>query len=120
MDVTARVDFTVDPPTDGQFYVLPGMADAQAVSIEAANMPGYFLQHQNNAIVFAPNDGTAAFAEAATWWLRPGLADKNWMSFESYNQPGSYIGQKFGVMALVKLAEITTERARNDATFMQE
>lgn len=120
VDTTVRVDFASTPPPDAEFYIWPGLADAQAVSIESANMPGYFLRHQNNAIVFAPNDGSQTFAHDATWWLRPGLADDTWISFESYSQPGSYIGQKFGVMALVEQAEITTDRARNDATFVQE
>ena len=105
---------------DARFFLRSGLAETAAVSIEAANMPGYYLRHQGNSIVFAPNDGSDEFAAAATWWRRPGLADPNWTSFESYSQPGKYIGQQFGVMALVDQAAITTNRARADATFQLE
>ncbi|HUN05931.1 MAG TPA: family 43 glycosylhydrolase [Aggregatilineales bacterium] len=120
VDVAVRVDFTINPAMDARFFLRSGLAETAAVSIEAANMPGYYLRHQGNAIVFAPNDGSAEFAAAATWWRRPGLADPNWTSFESYSQPGKYIGQQFGVMALVDQAAISTNRARADATFQLE
>jgi len=105
---------------DSQFVVMPGLADPQAVSIESVNFPDFFLRQQNNSIVLTPDDGTENFAADATWWIRPGLADEAWISFESYARPGSYIGKKFGVMALVALNEITTDVAREDATFLEE
>ncbi|MBZ0286812.1 MAG: family 43 glycosylhydrolase [Anaerolineae bacterium] len=114
-----RLDLNPTPLADSQFIAVPGLADSDAASFEAANYPGYYLRHQNNLIVLAPDDGSDTFAGDATWTLSPGLADETWISFESYSQPGSYIGQKFGVMALVKLEEMKTDRAREDATFQQ-
>jgi hypothetical protein len=102
---------------NAQFTLSPGLADAEAVSIESINYPGYYFVHRNNVIVLAPDDGSESYDGSATWWMREGLADSEWISFESYDQPGSYLGQRFGVMALVAP---TTDREREDATFLEE
>lgn len=120
LDVVARVDVSPSPIGDSQFWILPGLANPDAVSIRSINLPGYFLRHENNAIVFAPYDGTQEFAESATWWIREGLADPTWTSFESYNRSGFYIGQRFGVMALVENNDALTDTMREDATFIEE
>ncbi len=119
VDEAVRLDFAPSPLQDSWFFIHPGLADDEAISIEAANRPGFFLRHQGMAVIFAPNDGSAEFAEAATWWRRPGLADDTWLSLEAFSQPGSFLGQRFGVTALAELATITSERARADATFLE-
>jgi hypothetical protein len=100
--------------------VVPGLADPAAASIMSINLPGNYLRRTGNTLVFQANDGSDSFKGDATWWIRPGLADSSWIAFESYTQPGSYIGKKFGIMALVKLTEMTTAAAREDATFLEE
>ncbi|MBI5960818.1 MAG: family 43 glycosylhydrolase [Chloroflexi bacterium] len=115
-----RVDSLVNPIADSQFVIVPGLADSEAVSIESLNFPGFYLRHQRNAVVLTPDDGTESFEADSTWWIRPGLADSTWISFESYSQPGKVIGKLFNVMALVAQADITTDRAREDATFLEE
>jgi hypothetical protein len=65
----------------------------------------------------SPDDRSDSFAADATWWIRPGLADESLISIESYSVPGSYIGQMFGVMALVPITDTSPTRAREDATF---
>lgn len=119
-DVYVRVDNGVTPVADSQFYVLPGLADPEAISIRAVNLPGYFLRHEGSAIIFAPSDGSEQFAADATWWVRPGLADSEWISLEAYNQPGFFIGQMFGTTALVELTDAMSDRMREDATFLEE
>lgn len=104
--------------SESQFYVVPGLADPDAVSM--MSIFGSFLRHQGNNIVFASNDGSEEFAEDATWQIRPGLADDAWISFESYNQPGMYLGRQFGVMALVALNEASPLTMLEDATFFEE
>ncbi|HEX2623201.1 MAG TPA: family 43 glycosylhydrolase, partial [Phototrophicaceae bacterium] len=116
----AYVDFDVQPIGDSQFRIVPGLADPAAISIESANFPGFFLRHANNAIVLSPNDNSDTFKGDATWWIKPGLADETWISFEAYNQPNTYIGKKFGVMALVELNDSLNKGAREDATFLEE
>jgi hypothetical protein len=115
-----RLDFTIDPLADSQFTIVPGLADPDAISLESANVPGSFLRHENNLITLSVNDGSEAFAESATWWVRPGLADESASSFEAFSQPESYIGQRFGLMALVKLADMKNDTAKADATFIEE
>jgi GH43 family beta-xylosidase len=115
-----RVDCGMGVLADSQFVVVPGLADSTAVSFESINFPGFFIRHKNKSIILSPYDGTESFDSDATWWLRPGLADESWTSFESYNQPDSYMGKMFGVMALVELAALNTDIAREDATFLEE
>lgn len=114
------MDFEVTPIEDSEFLVVPGLADSSAVSLEAVNLPGYFLHHENNTLVMGVNDGTAEFAGSATWWVRPGLMDEGLVSFESFDQAGHYIGQMMGVMALVAITDNSPTRMREDATFIQE
>lgn len=119
-DIYARIDVNVSPVEDAEFLVVPGLADAAGISIRSINLPGYFLRHDGNTIVFAPNDNSETFAADATWMVREGLADADWISFEAYNQPGFYISQRFGVMALVELNDTMTDLMREDATFLEE
>ena len=119
-DVVARVDVDPAPIADAQFWVMHGLADPNAVSIRSINLPGYFLRHENNAVVFSPNDGTDSFAQSATWHIRDGLANPDWISFESYNEEGFYISRRFGVMALVENNDAMTDAQREDATFLEE
>lgn len=116
----ARVDATVVPVTDSQFIIVPGLADPEAISIESVNFPGFYVRQQRNAVVLTPDDGTESYNADATWWIRPGLADSSWISFESYAQPGKYISEQFGVMAIVEITESTTNRIREDGTFLEE
>jgi GH43 family beta-xylosidase len=115
-----RLDFAVNPIEDSQFLIVEGLADSTAISIESVNLPGYFVRHQDNALIMSANDGTESFEGDATWWIRPGLADEILLSFESYNQAGFYIGQMFGVMALVQITDASPARASEDATFAEE
>jgi hypothetical protein len=111
-DTAVRVDPAAGTRADSQFFVVPGLADPSAVSILSINLGGNYLRRTGNTLVFQANDGSESFKGDATWWIRPGLADSSWIAFESYAQPGSYIGKKFGIMALVKLTEMTTAAAR--------
>jgi len=119
MDFVVRVGFDGNS-LDARFILAPGLADADAVSIESVSFPSYYIIHRDNVIVLAPDDGSEGFHGSATWNVREGLADSEWISFESYDVPGSYLGQKFGVMALVAITDASTEREREDATFFEE
>jgi len=89
-------------------------------SILQLNGEMYILCSAYNALVFAPYDGTAAFAESATWYIREGLSDPEWISFEAYNMPGFFIGKRFGVMALIENNGTLTDAMREEATFLEE
>jgi GH43 family beta-xylosidase len=104
---------------DAQFALQPGLADPGAVSIESVNYPGFFVRRQGNVIVLGADDRSENFAAEATWWLRPGLADRDWLSLEAYNRPGHYLGKRFGITALMKLSDATTDLEGEDATFLE-
>jgi hypothetical protein len=119
VDTIAQLSPVGDTRTpDTQFYVVPGLADPDAVSI--MSVYGSFLRPQGNNVFFLRNDGSEDFAADATWYIRPGLADDTWISFESYNQPGMYLGRQFGIMALVELTETSPTAMIEDATFIEE
>ncbi len=103
---------------DSQFYVVPGLADPQAVTI--MSVTGLVLRHEGKTVLFGANDGSESFAADATWWIRPGLADETWISFESYNMPGHYLGRQFGTMALVELTADSPRKLLEDATYLEE
>ncbi len=119
-DSFLRIDTAIDPLADSLFYVVPGLADPEAVSIMAVNFPGYYLRRQGNSIILSASDASETFNTDAMWWLKPGLADSEWISFEAYDQPDRYLGQKFGLVAMIELSEASTDLVREDATFLQE
>ena len=111
----ARIDPNVSPTQDGEFRLVPGLADTSGyVSLESVNYPGYYLRHQGFDFTLAANDGTATFAADATFQRVPGLADSSAASFQSYNYPDRYIRHND---YLLRLDPITNALGRNDATF---
>ncbi|GIH10670.1 hypothetical protein Rhe02_87370 [Rhizocola hellebori] len=72
------------------FWARPGLADAACVSLESRNNPGQFLRHSGYRISQATNDGTALFAQDATFCVRAGLSGAG-TSLESKNFPGRYL-----------------------------
>ena len=120
-DVFARVDVSVSPHRKMvSFFILPGLADPDAISIRSINLPSHFLVHQDNVVQFAPFDGSDDFAERATWILQPGPANPDWNALEAYSRPGYIIGQQFGVMALVENSDSMSDRMKEDSTFLLE
>jgi len=119
-DLASQAAAGVQPIGDSQFYVVPGLANPEAISLRSVNFPSYFLRHDGNLITLAPDDGSEQFAADATWWVRPGLADDSGISFESYNQTRFYIGRQFTVAALVEFSETMAEPMMQDATFFEE
>ena len=115
-----RVDFSPVPVADSQFTLVPGLADASAISIESVNFPGFYLRHLNNVISLMPDDRSDTYKADSTWWIKPGLADSSAISVESYNESGSYIGKMFGITALTKVTSTTKHLALEDATFTEE
>jgi GH43 family beta-xylosidase len=103
---------------DAQFVLRPGLADAEAVSIESVNYPGFFIRQKGNLVVLSSDDRDESFNSEATWYVRPGLADETAVSLESYASPRSFIGKRFGITALIKESEIKDELGRKDATFI--
>jgi hypothetical protein len=113
----ARIDENVSPFEDSQFRVVSGLADSSGVSFESVNFPGRFLRHRNSEIWLDPNDGSADFRAAATWFRRAGLANSSWSSYESYNFPGQYMRHSNFLMIL---GTVSGSVQQADATFREQ
>ncbi|BEL05261.1 hypothetical protein Q0Z83_034520 [Actinoplanes sichuanensis] len=100
-----RIDaYPFDPHQDQLWKMVPGLADAAAVSFESVNYPGRYLRHYNYAIRLDANDQTAAFRADATFHRVAGLADSSWSSFRSYNFPDRYLRHSNYVLRIDTLA----------------
>ncbi|BBH67510.1 hypothetical protein ACTI_41950 [Actinoplanes sp. OR16] len=75
---------------DATFILRHGMADSSCYSFESVNVPGQYLRHAASRIRLAASDGSALFANDATFCARPGLGGTG-VSFESINFPGSFL-----------------------------
>ncbi|MBQ1076177.1 AbfB domain-containing protein [Micromonospora sp. C31] len=64
-----RIDPNVNPALDGQFRVVPGLANSGPgyVSFESVNFPGHYLRHDNYVLGLEPNDGSTTFRADATF-----------------------------------------------------
>ncbi|HST65634.1 MAG TPA: alpha-L-arabinofuranosidase B [Mycobacteriales bacterium] len=67
-----------------------GLSDSSCVSFESANAAGRFLRHQNFQLHLQSNDGTALFAQDATFCPQAGNSGQGW-SFRSTNFPDRYV-----------------------------
>ncbi|MFC0533632.1 glycoside hydrolase family 43 protein [Phytohabitans kaempferiae] len=113
-----RIDpYPFDPYQDQMWRMVPGLADAAAVSFESVNRPGNFLRHNNYAIRLDPNNGSAGFRADATFYRTAGLADGAWTSFRSYNFPDRYLRHAGYVLRIDPLGSSSSASDRQDATF---
>jgi hypothetical protein len=116
-DYRGRIDADVTNLADSQFRIVPGLAGGDTVSLESANLPGYYLRHRNYEVWVQKDDGSALFKADASFHRRAGLADPAAVSFESSNLPGRYIRH---YDYLLHVQTPTTATARADATFHLE
>jgi hypothetical protein len=115
-DSRGKISNYLLPAEDAEWRIVPGLANASAISLESVNYPGYYLRHRNGQIWMDSNDGTALFKADATWWKRAGLADSTRISFEASNFPGSFMRHRDG---LLYSEPISTALDRSDATFRE-
>jgi hypothetical protein len=81
------------------------------------NFPGRFLRNRNSEIWLDPNDGSAGFRTAATWFRRAGLANSSWFSYESFNFPGQFMRHSNFLMIL---GTVSGSVQQADATFREQ
>ena len=86
--VTSSSSATVK--ANATWMVEPGLANSSCVSFESANGSGDFIRHSNFQLFLEPNDGSALFAQDATFCPRAGNSGSNF-SFMSYNFSNKYI-----------------------------
>jgi hypothetical protein len=75
---------------DATFWLRSGLGDASCYSFESRDFPGSYLRHANYRIRRDANDGSALFAQDATFCVRAGHT-VNGVSFESKNLPGRFL-----------------------------
>ncbi|GAA4508477.1 AbfB domain-containing protein [Nonomuraea ferruginea] len=75
---------------DATWTIRRGLADSSCYAFESVNYPGRFLRHASSRVRMDANDGSALFAQDATWCARPGLQGDG-VTLESINYPGSYL-----------------------------
>ena len=97
-----------------RWLVRPGLADAACVSLEHAANPGRWLRHAGYRLQTAVNDGTALFANDATFCPEPGLAGHS-VTLRSKNFPTYVLRERDGQLWIDPQADDT--RFRNSATF---
>jgi lysophospholipase L1-like esterase len=114
-DGRGKISNFLSPAEDAEFWVVPGLANTSALSLESVNFPGFYLRHRNGEIWMDRYENTTVFKADATWWKRAGLADTTRMSLEAYNFPGSYMRHR---NALLYSEPISTSLDRSDATFL--
>jgi hypothetical protein len=80
-------------PTDKQdatWVEASGLANPSCISFESIDKPGSYLRHANFQLHLQPNDGSALFAQDATFCPQPGNSGQG-TSFQSVNYPDRYI-----------------------------
>lgn len=117
-DSVARIDaYPLDPFTDSQFVLVPGLADSSAISFRSVTDAGLFLRHSGFGLVLARNDGSSLFARDATFTKRAGLADPSWTTFGSLNFPDRVIRHRNFQLYVEPVSASSSVAERQDATF---
>lgn len=115
VDSLGRIDpYPFDPYTDSQWKLVPGLADSSGVSFQSVTAPIRYLRHAFYQLRLDANDGTAKFAQDATFHKTAGLADPSWSSFRSHNYSDRYIRHYDYVL---RIDPVSTTTGRADATF---
>lgn len=80
------------PLPDTQFRQKPGLAGEGTVSLEPVTAPGRFLRRlETGEVVIAENDGTATFAEQASFRRTAGLTEASGVSFAAVELANAYL-----------------------------
>ncbi|HET9170548.1 MAG TPA: alpha-L-arabinofuranosidase B [Actinospica sp.] len=75
---------------DATWIVEPGLANASCISLQSANESGQYLRHYAFELYLETNDGSAQFADDATFCPGNGNSGTGY-SFQSFNYPTKYI-----------------------------
>jgi hypothetical protein len=78
---------------DATFTVRKGLADSRCFSFESVNSPRNFLRHQNYTLSLQGNDGSALFAQDATFCPVAGRKAGT-MVFRAHNYPDRYLRER--------------------------
>ena len=102
------------------FDVVPGLFDAECISLRAINLRGGFFRHSGSRIYMHPAQDTPLFVADATFCLVPGLADVNGVSFRSSNYPERVIHLRNGSELWIDDVIADDEVFASESTFFRE
>lgn len=100
--------------TDSAFVVRAGLASATGISLEASQLPGYFLATEAGGVYLRKNDGTAAFGGRATFLPGDGLAGQA-TSLRGWNDKDLYL-RRDGAQVRMQAFD-GSDQFRMDASF---
>jgi hypothetical protein len=104
---------------DATFILRPALnGNADAVSFESVNYPGFFLRHQDFRLKLIKNDNSPLFKDDASFFKRAALAGgATTASFEASKFPGFYIRHRDFHLWLEK-NDPPSDLFNKDATFI--
>ncbi|KAI9366083.1 hypothetical protein DFJ73DRAFT_955869 [Zopfochytrium polystomum] len=109
---------------DSTLILRKGLSDAGLVSFESLNFPGSFLTVDNSGgnandrpVVLRKNDGSAAFAAAATFARRPGNLGQHDTYVLAGSQPPLFLRHQNNVLRAQPMADPANLLFRQDSTF---
>jgi len=114
----AGIAENASPPADTWFQVAAGLADRadDCVSFESVNLPGYYLRVSGTVLKLEENDGSAQFAEDATFRAVAGLADSAWTSFQLYGDSSQHVRHSYNILRTAAIPS-GDSGGKADATF---
>jgi len=76
---------------EATFWIRRGLADPTCYSFESRTAAGQFLRHADFRVRMNANDGSALFAQDATFCAQPGRSGSGTVTLASYNVAGTSI-----------------------------
>lgn len=107
-------EYPFDPYQDSQWILVPGLAEADGVSFESVNYPGYYLLRVAEHVRLSKYEDSAEFRERATFMKVPGLANPAWSSFHALGSPDLYLRH---ASYHLRVESLSTQGDKEDATF---
>jgi len=111
-----RLDDNVSRDDDALWQIVPGLANAQGISLESARLPGFYLRDNAGIVDFEKDDGSSGFKNDATWNRKPGLSGSEGFSYESSTHSGEYLRQSRGALSR---SPVPSDGDKIDATFIE-
>jgi hypothetical protein len=75
----------------GQWYLVPGLANATAYSFQSVALADHFMRHRSFVLYADPRATDSLYQNDASFRQVPGLADPTAVSFQSVNYTDRYI-----------------------------
>lgn len=102
---------------DYKWHLTKGLATKEDnyVSIQAENLPGFYITYNGSQIVLRKHDGTEGFKQAATFRVVEGLADSSWVSIQPMDTDKIFV--LLNDNHTLEAAEIKTKVDKGRATF---